>query len=82
MFQKTKQKKYFCISGVMLAHAMADVGCRIIAFARDIHAVAKLLQTVFLHKLKDFCSKFLKWSVPFRLLQKVWNFVVMMIEMC
>ena len=44
------KKKHFCISGVMLAHAMADVGCRIIAFARDIHAVAKLLQTVFLHK--------------------------------
>ena len=80
VFQKTKQKKHFCISGVMLAHAMADVGCRIIAFARDIHAVAKLLQTVFLHKWKDFCPNFLKWPVPPRLLQKVWDFFVMMIE--
>ena len=49
-FRKRNKEKHFCISGVMLAHAMADVGCRIIAFARDIHAVAKLLQTVFLHK--------------------------------
>ena len=64
----------------MLAHAMADVGCRIIAFAIDIHPVAKSLQTVFLYKWKDFCPNFLTWPVSPRLLQKVWGFFVMMID--
>ena len=77
VFQKTKQKKHFCVSCVMMAHAMADVGCRIIAFAIDIHAVAKSLRTVFLYKWQDFCPNFLKWPDPPRLLQKVWDFFVM-----